>query len=61
MLVVNTKTAGVARDVRVRQAIQHGIDGQEIIDKVYGGRGGRWTACSRRGTRRLSPPTISRA
>ena len=38
MMVVNTRNPAL-RDVRVRQAIQHGINGQEIIDKVYGGRG----------------------
>lgn len=38
MIAVNTRTPAL-RDTRVRQEIQHGIDGQEIIDKIYGGRG----------------------
>lgn len=38
ILVVNTKIEKLA-DKRVRQALQYAVDGQEIIDKVYRGRG----------------------
>jgi glutathione transport system substrate-binding protein len=38
VLVVNTKHPAL-NDRRVRQAIQLAVDGQEIIDKVYRGRG----------------------
>lgn len=38
LLPVNTRVEAL-RDRRVRQAIQYAIDGQELVDKVYRGRG----------------------
>ena len=38
VLAVNTKHPALG-DKRVRQAIQHAVDGQQIIDEVYRGRG----------------------
>ena len=38
VLVVNT-SKGALKDKKVRQALQYAVDGQEVIDKVYRGRG----------------------
>ncbi|MES0884340.1 ABC transporter substrate-binding protein [Roseibium sp. SCP14] len=38
VLAVNTKNSALA-DLRVRQAIQHAVDGKELIDNVYAGMG----------------------
>ena len=38
VLAVNTRHPAL-KDKRIRQAIQHAVDGQEIIDQVYRGRG----------------------
>lgn len=38
VMAVNTKHPAL-RDKRVRQAIQHAVDGQQIIDQVYRGQG----------------------